>query len=118
MTTLALLLIEEASGSSDPWVWGGSIGGALIGLLGGAFGTWNSLRHTKPGREREFMRRVSFLAWGFVLVFLLGLFLIPHPWSLILWVPYVLVLVLGIQRINQMHARIRAEDAGLESGAG
>ena len=52
----------------------GAVLGPVIGLLGGAFGAWASIHHTKSSRERQFMVRMNVLVWGYVGLFFLALF--------------------------------------------
>jgi len=119
MKTLSLLLfLDGASGAAPPWGWIGGLLGATIGLLGGAYGTWNSLRRSRPGPERDFLKRVALGAWAVVLLFLAGLFFVPAPWSLLLWPVYGVGLFVGIARVNRIHARIHAEEAAADPGPG
>jgi RNA polymerase sigma factor (sigma-70 family) len=47
----------------------GAVLGPLIGVLGGIFGTWMSIKHTKSARERRFMVIMGIACWvGFVLL--------------------------------------------------
>ena len=118
MTTQSILLfLDEASGATDPWTWVGSLLGAAIGLLGGAFGTWNSLRHARPGPERDFVKRIAVGAWTVAPLFIAGFFLVPAPWSLLLWPVYGVALFVGIAHLNRAHARIRAKLADAQPEA-
>ena len=47
----------------------GSILGPLIGLLGGAFGIWISIRNTRSPRERRFMIRQSWISAASLVLF-------------------------------------------------
>ena len=42
--------------------WIGAIAGAVIGLAGGAVGTWFSIRNTNGPRERAFMVKAAAVA--------------------------------------------------------
>jgi RNA polymerase sigma factor (sigma-70 family) len=46
----------------------GAILGPVLGLLGGVFGTWCSIRSTNSPRERRFMIRMAILTWLLLLV--------------------------------------------------
>jgi hypothetical protein len=96
----------------DPKLLGylGAILGSLFGLLGGAIGTWCSIRNTGGPRERTFIVRAAIGGWIFVLAFVAGLFLLPQPYNFLLWVPYLVLLVLGIVWLNRRQARIRAQE--------
>lgn len=90
---------------------GGLIGGA-IGGAGGLAGTYFSIRNTSRPRERAFMIRVSAVAWLVVTAFLAGLFFIPKPYNWLLWIPYCVVLPVGIIWINRRQGQIRSEEGG------
>ena len=87
--------------------WGGAILGSVIGITGGIFGTWASIRHTQSPAERVLMIRCAIGTWLFVGAFLLGLFLIPSPYNYLLWIPYPILLILGIRWMNARQAELR-----------
>jgi RNA polymerase sigma factor (sigma-70 family) len=41
----------------------GAVLGPLVGLLGGIFGTWMSIKHTKSARERRFVVTMAIVLW-------------------------------------------------------
>ncbi len=41
----------------------GAVLGPIVGLLGGIFGTWMSIKHTKSARERRFVVTMSIVVW-------------------------------------------------------
>ena len=101
--------------------WGGVVGavvGSLLGLLGGAFGIWCSIRGTNGPKERAFVVKASVWTWIFLAV-LLGLifglrYVLPGPympWTPLLVLLIVPVLVFGIPTWNRRQAQIRAEEA-------
>ena len=94
----------------DPGLIGGIIGGGL-GVLGGAIGTYFSIKNTAGPRERAFMIRVAFVTWVLVTAFVCGLFALPRPFNFLLWVPYGIALPLTILWCNRRQGRIRAEEA-------
>ena len=59
----------------------GAVLGPVIGLLGGAFGAWASIHHTKSSRERRFMVRMTVLCWGYVGLILSGVVWTGFPWT-------------------------------------
>ena len=90
---------------------GGIVGGA-IGLLGGAVGTYFSVRNTLGPRERAFVIKASVICWVFVTAFLVAMFLLPSPQRFLLWVPYAILLPIGIRVWNRKQMRIRKEESG------
>jgi hypothetical protein len=98
------------SGTIGAWV-GGILGG-LLGIGGGALGTYFTIKNTQGPRERAFTIRASIVCWAFVIAFLVGLWLIPFWYNMLLWVPYPILLVLGIRKWNQTQLRIRQQESG------
>ena len=95
--------------------WGGAILGSAIGILGGILGTWASIRHTNTPAERAFMIRCAIGTWLFVGAFLLGIFLIPSPYNYLLWIPYPILLILGIRWMNAQQAQFRQNEQAAKS---
>jgi hypothetical protein len=93
----------------------GAIAGCVIGMIGGAVGTYLSVKRTNGPRERAFMLKWSFYLWLFVMVFLALLLVLPPPYRLLLWIPYIALLPFSIIRINRGQARIRAEEKTLQT---
>ena len=98
----------------DAGTIGGLAGGGL-GLLGGAIGTYFSIKNTSGSRERAFMIRVAVIAWIGVTAFLAGLLLLPKPYNFLLWVPYGIALPLSIRWCNRRQQQIRMEEAASRS---
>jgi hypothetical protein len=98
----------------NPGIIGGIIGGSL-GLLGGAVGTYFSIKNTSGIRERAFMIRVAVVTWILVTAFIVGLMLLPRPFNFLLWLPYSIVLPLGIVWCNRRQQKIRAEEAAAKA---
>ena len=90
----------------------GGIVGGVLGLLGGVVGTYFSIRNTRGPRERAFAIKASILAWVFLAVFLGALLLLPPSQRFWPWLPYVVVLPLGIRAWNRKQSRIRREESG------
>jgi len=101
----------------DAGMIGGILGGVL-GALGGIIGTWFSIRNTRGPRERAYMVKASIVSWIGIGVFLALLFLLPHPYRLWMWVPYGILLPLGILRVNRRLAEIRASESAAHGGSG
>lgn len=104
----------------DYGLWGGIVGGG-IGLLGGAFGTWASIRNTNGPLERAFMVRVAVWAWVTITAFLALLMLLPRPYNQFLWIPYGIALPWGIVMCNRRQRQIRTAESAPQphmNGAG
>lgn len=91
----------------------GAIIGSLIGLIGGIAGTYASIRNTAGPKERSFVVRASFIVWIGGITFLLLLLLLPDPWRHLLWIPYAILLPLGIIKGNRGQQKIREEEADI-----
>jgi len=98
----------------NPGLIGGLIGSA-VGLLGGIVGTYFSIHNTRGPRERGFVIRASIATWVVLGAFLAALFLIPSPWCHLMWIPYGILLPIGIIKWNRTQARIRQEESGQEA---
>lgn len=94
----------------------GAILGPILGLLGGIFGSWMSIKHTRSPRERKFMVKMSIIVW-LMLLLLIGLPLglaiagvIPKwvYWSV--FVVFFVVLLPMIFWINNRTRQIQKED--------
>jgi len=97
-----------------PGLIGGIIGG-LIGLAGGIFGTWCSIKKSRNTRTRRFVIKAATIVWIAVLIFAVLLLTIPKPYNHLLWIPYAILLPLGIIKMNKMQKRIEeAEDGETE----
>ncbi len=105
-------------GALGGWIGllGGILGG-LFGLAGGVFGTYCSIKNTNGPRERAFMIKAAVVCWIFVLAFLAALLLIPTWHKHLLWIPYTIVLVWGIRRLNERHLQIRQEESTEAAGS-
>lgn len=88
----------------------GGIGGSVLGLTGGAIGTYCSIRNTAGPRERAFMIKAAVLAWVSVTMFLAALWFTPFPYRFLLWPPYLLLLPWAIRAGNRRQEQIRREE--------
>lgn len=91
----------------------GGILGSVVGLAGGVFGTWCSIRNTSGPRERRFIVWAAVGFWIFCSAFLVAMFLLPDPYRHFLWLPYGLVLTLSIVAANRRQAHIRNEETAV-----
>lgn len=90
----------------------GGILGSIGGILGGVFGTWCAVRNCAGPRERAYIVRVAVVGWLLVLGFVAALLLLPHPERMWLWLPYGILLSLGIVTVNRRQQQLRQEEAG------
>jgi hypothetical protein len=84
--------------------WGGAILGSVLGLLGGIIGTWLPIRNAKPGPEREVLIKWSIGFWVGILAILALMFLLPHPWRWLVWIPYPFALTWAVSSCNRQLA--------------
>ncbi len=89
----------------------GGIVGSVFGIAGGVIGTYYSIKNTKGPLERAFMIKASVIAWIAITVFLILMFLLPNPYRLWLWIPYGILLPLGIIKLNKRVAEIRETES-------
>jgi hypothetical protein len=87
----------------------GGIAGSFIGVAGGLIGTYFSIKNTNGPRERAFMIRSAIVCWVGVGVFLAAMFFVPQA-RLWIWLPYCILLPLGIRYGNQKRMAIRREE--------
>jgi len=109
LSPLPILAGERRQQMNTGWILG--IGGAVIGLMGGIIGTYFSIKNTRGPRERAFMLKSSVVCWLGITVFLGLLFTLPSPHRHFLWMPYVVLLPLGIIHSNRTQQRIRKEES-------
>jgi len=95
----------------ETWGWIGGIVGSLIGIAGGVFGTWCSLKGAKGPAERAVLLGWTIVCWTIVIVFLIGLFYIPQPYNFLLWIPYPFALMWLIKTANTEQRRAQQVDA-------
>ena len=88
----------------------GGIVGSVLGVLGGAIGTWFSVANTNSPAERSFMIKVSICFWVAIILFLALLLTIPQPYNMVMWVFYGILLPVGIVRTNKRLAEIRSRE--------
>ncbi|MFH1303978.1 MAG: hypothetical protein ABIK07_23225 [Planctomycetota bacterium] len=89
----------------------GALGGTLLGVLGGVYGTWNSVQQTNGPRERAFVVKMSVLFWIVVSLFVVLVFVLPAPWNYYIWLPYGLWLTSTIRRSDLKQQAIREAEA-------
>ncbi len=90
----------------------GAIGGSVLGLAGGIVATYFSIKNTNGPNERRFMVKASVVMWITIGIFLALLFLLPNPYRWFMWIPYGILLPLGIIFVSKRDAQIRAKESG------
>ena len=93
--------------TGEMWIWMGSIGGGLLGIVGGIIGSYFSIKNTNGPRERQFTIKLSAVVWVAVTLFLVLMFAIPRPYNALLWIPYAILLPIGIKYWNRKQIEIR-----------
>jgi hypothetical protein len=93
-------------GSNIGWI--GGVGGSVVGIAGGIFGTWCSIYNAKTPDEKSLIVGYSIACWALVTLFLVALFLTPMPYNWLWWIPFALAFTYGINRLkhDQKHMRI------------
>lgn len=89
----------------------GAVVGGVVGVAGGAVGTYFSLRTASGPRERRFAVGVSAAAWLTVTAFLAAMYVTPAEYRPWLWVPYAALLPVAAVACNHRQAAIRAAEA-------
>jgi MFS family permease len=95
----------------EAWALVGAIAGTAVGVLGGIVGTYLSIKNTRGSRERALAVRASLLCWALVIAFGVGMWLIPHPQRHWLWLPYAILLTVGIVAWNRRWLQIRHQES-------
>lgn len=90
----------------------GGIAGGAIGLMGGAIGTYFSIKNVRTEAERRFMIRCAVAMWiglvGFVILpaCLVVAKLVPSWAAWCLWLPFMLIAIRMIPRLNRRAAEL------------
>ncbi len=88
----------------------GGIIGSVIGVAGGVFGTYFSIRNTNGPLERAFMVKCVVVTWIAVAVFLGVLLILPVVYRIYLWIPYGVLLLWSMIKLNRKQAEIRQQE--------
>ena len=97
----------------DAGLVGGLVGG-IFGVMGGAIGTYFSIKNTNGPLERAFMIKASVITWLAIIIFLVMLLVIPMPYNYLAWIPYGILLPIGIYKINKTQAELRDREGQIE----
>ena len=87
----------------------GAIVGSVLGIAGGLIGTYFSIKNTNGPRERAFMIRSAIVCWVGVGGFFAVMFFVPQA-RLWIWIPYCILLPVGIWYLNRKQMAIRREE--------
>jgi hypothetical protein len=88
-----------------------------MGLVGGAIGTYASVRNTAGPSERAFMIRVAAAVWIGATAFVIALIVVPFPYKWLLWIFYVPALITTIVWGNRRQRQIRLEEGAASFAA-
>ncbi|MDD2237922.1 MAG: hypothetical protein PHG65_12020 [Kiritimatiellae bacterium] len=97
--------------SGVEWGWIGGIAGGVLGLAGGIIGTYFSVKNTNGPLERSFMIKSAVVCWIAVLIFLGLLVGLPNPYRYFAWIPYSILLPLGIMYGNRRQQAIKQQES-------
>jgi hypothetical protein len=78
-------------------------------------GTYFSVRNTNGPLERLFVIKASMLCWIVVLLFVAGMALIPGWYKLLLIIPWLVGIIVGIRKWNEIQFRIQKEESGFNN---
>ncbi len=104
--------------SGAMWGWIGGIAGCVIGLVGGIIGTYFSIKRTNGPLERSFMIKSAIVCWIAILIFLGMLLCLPNSYRWFMWIPYSILLPLGIVFGNRKQQAIRQQESQNKMDAG
>ena len=90
-------------------IWTAVVLGVGVGVAGGLLGTWFSIKNTGTPAERAFMIKCSVATWVFVIAFAMAMYFVSMPYSIGLAGVYITALVLWINWMNRVQARMRSE---------
>lgn len=102
-------MFDQLTGSSIGLIAG--FLGCLLGFVGGAIGTWFSIKNTNGPLERAFMIKAAISTWISILIFLCLLIFLPIPYNFMMWVPYGILLPIVIRYMNQRQTQIKRMEA-------
>ena len=91
--------------------WAGGVLGGVLGTLGGVIGTYFSIKNTNGPKERSFMVKFAVVGWITLIIFLVLMLLLPNPYRFLLWIPFGIVLPLGIRYGNGKQQEIRKHES-------
>ena len=90
--------------------WVGAILGSVLGIIGGVIGAYFSIKNTNGPKEKSFMRKSAIVSGLAIILFLFLFFIIPFPYRFLLFVPYGIILPIGIIYLNRKQQEIRKSE--------
>ena len=91
--------------------WIGGILGIVLGFGGGLIGVYVPYRLATSPRQKAYILRSAAFVLGLVMALMVGLTLVPAPWNLLVWIPYIVMLLVSIGWMNKGQKRIAEEEA-------
>ena len=87
--------------------WIGGMVGLMVGIAGGIVGSYFSIKNTNGPLERAFMVKSVTVVWVLVILFFGLLIALPNPYRWLMWIPYSILLPVGIIYGNKRQQAIR-----------
>ena len=88
----------------------GGIIGSVLGLCGGLFGCYCGIKNANGPRERSFIIKASIVCLAAITIFIVTFFALPLPYRWFLYIPYSILLPLGLVYWNKKQRLIRAQE--------
>lgn len=95
----------------------GGIAGGTLGLIGGSIGTYFSIKNTRGPRARASMIKWSIFIWIGIGLFLGLIFTLPVAYRHYLWIPYAILLPVGIAALSREQSKIQKMESQEPRGA-
>ncbi len=76
------------------------------------------MKNTSGPKERLLMTKASAVCWMAIVLFLVPMFVLPNPCRYVLWIPYAVLLPLGMvfaHRTQQKMGREEAQNQGVQA---
>ena len=70
-----------------------------------------SIKNTNGPKERSFMVKFAVVGWITLIIFLVLMLLLPNPYRFLLWIPFGILLPLGIRYGNGKQQEIRKHES-------
>ena len=103
-------VIVSLGSGLNPRIIGNMLGSAYL-ICGGLLGCYFSIKNTNGPRERSLMIKAPIVGFGGLTIFLIALSFLPRPHSWFLWIPFSVIMALGIAYGYKAQQRIREQEA-------